>query len=122
MASLLSSNQQQQRRRDKYSTEQKNNNNNNNEITEIYNRLTHYIKTMCTDNNNSFNTKLEFAIHAEFRSLLNKYNGLKHDYKRCIDMLKELKLHNVATQTDLINQRKQIELKNDDLQIDKKTL
>ena len=88
MASLLSSNQQQQekeqqqRRRDKYSTEQKNN---NNEITEIYNRLTHYIKTMCTDNNNSFNTKLEFAIHAEFRSLLNKYNGLKHDYKRCIE-------------------------------------
>ena len=126
MASLLSRNQQQQekeqqqRRRDKYLTTEQKNNNNNNEITEIYNRLTHYIKTMCTDNNNSFNTKLEFAIHAEFRSLLNKYNGLKHDYKRCIDMLKELKLHNVATQTDLINQRKQIELKNDDLQIELK--
>ena len=69
------------------------------DIESAYTRLSHYINTM--GGNGSSNTKLEFAIHAEFRSMVHKYNDLKDDYSRCIDMLKELKEHNIAVHTDI---------------------
>ena len=74
------------------------------DIESAYTRLSHYINTM--GGNGSSNTKLEFAIHAEFRSMVHKYNDLKDDYSRCIDMLKELKEHNIAVHTDMANQLK----------------
>ncbi len=93
------------------------------EMEALYKRLAHYIDTMATTstgaatttNGYSENTKLKFAINAEVRSLYNKYNDLKQDYRRCVDMLKELKMHNIATHTDLSNQITKSELTIDDL-------
>ena len=69
------------------------------DIDSTYTRLSHYINTMA--GNGHSNTKLEFAVHAEFRSIVYKYTELKDDYLRCIDMLKELKNHNIAVHTDM---------------------
>ena len=85
------------------------------DIESTYTRLSHYINTM--GGNGRSNTKLEFAIHAEFRSMVHKYNEIKDDYSRCIGMLKELKEHNIAVHTDMANQLKVSETNADDLRV-----
>ena len=85
------------------------------DIESAYTRLSHYINTM--GGNGSSNTKLEFAIHAEFRSMVHKYNDLKDDYSRCIDMLKELKEHNIAVHTDMAHRLTVSETNAEDLRV-----
>ena len=85
------------------------------DIDSTYTRLSHYINTMA--GNGHSNTKLEFAVHAECRSIVLKYTELKDDYLRCIDMMKELKNHNIAVHTDMAQRLTVSETNAEDLRI-----
>ena len=84
------------------------------DIESAYTRLSHYINTM--GGNGSSNTKL--GCHSCRISIDgSQIQRSKDDYSRCIDMLKELKEHNIAVHTDMAHRLTVSETNAEDLRV-----